>query len=110
MPKRNKPLLVKKRPLANNDLYDIWRYIAKNNEARATGFIRKLNEAFLLLAQNPKIGCLRDELSENLRSYPVGNYLIFYRIIGQEMAIVRVLYGACDLPALSFDANDDKGA
>lgn len=35
----------------------------------------------------------------NLRSHPHGNYVIFYRPIGDGIEIVRVLHGARDIDA-----------
>jgi toxin ParE1/3/4 len=50
-----------------------------------------------MLADNSKLGRERPELSEHLRSFPEGNYLIFYREWAGRIAIVRVLHGARDL-------------
>lgn len=107
MPKRNKSPAIKKLPLANKDLREIWRYIARDSESAATNFIKKLHEKFVILARNPFVGRLRDELSDELRSHPVGNYLIFYRIAEDGIDIVRVLHGSRDLPSLAF-ADDDE--
>jgi toxin ParE1/3/4 len=39
-------------------------------------------------------------LSPRLRSFPVKNYVIFYRPLEDGIEIVRVLHGAQDLPPL----------
>lgn len=46
------------------------------------------------------MGRLRDELTEGLRSFPVGRYVIFYRIVQDGVEIVRVLHGARDLDSI----------
>ena len=50
-----------------------------------------------MLADNTKIGRERPELNEDLRSFPEGNYLIFYRRWIGQIAIVRIIHGARDL-------------
>jgi toxin ParE1/3/4 len=50
-----------------------------------------------MLAENPKSGRERAEIKQDLRSFPEGNYLIFYREWAGIVAIVRVLHGARDL-------------
>jgi len=44
------------------------------------------------------IGRSRPELGENLRSFPVGNYLVFYVPRADGVDIARVIYGGRDLP------------
>ncbi|MCX7096375.1 MAG: type II toxin-antitoxin system RelE/ParE family toxin [Methylococcales bacterium] len=90
------PIIVK-RPLAKADLADIWDYIADDSEARADSFIDRIDEKVNTLAQCPAIGRLRDELAENLRSFPVGRYVIFYLPLSDGIEIVRVLHSARDL-------------
>ena len=46
------------------------------------------------------MGRARPELAADLRSFPVGNYIIFYRPIEDGVEIVRVLSGARDIDAL----------
>jgi len=53
---------------------------------------------FQTLATQPGIGRARDELAESLRSFPVGNYVIFYRATQGGIEVVRVLSGFRDIP------------
>jgi toxin ParE1/3/4 len=46
------------------------------------------------------MGRARPELRPDLRSFPVGRFVIFYREVRDGIEIVRVLRGARDLPAL----------
>jgi toxin ParE1/3/4 len=48
----------------------------------------------------PELGRKRDELSPRLRSFPVKNYIIFYRRMASGVEIARILHGARDLPTL----------
>jgi len=43
------------------------------------------------------MGRVRDELAPSLRSFPVGRYVIFYRLIKNGIEITRILHGARDL-------------
>jgi toxin ParE1/3/4 len=39
-------------------------------------------------------------MAPGLRSFPVGNYVVFYRIVPEGIELVRVLHGARDLRRL----------
>ncbi len=93
-----------KLPSAKSDLTEIWDYIADDSEERADAFIDAIDRKFKTLAARPLMGRARDELSKDLRSLPIGRYVIFYRPITDGVEIVRVLYGARDLaPLFSLD-------
>jgi toxin ParE1/3/4 len=76
---------------AKADLSDVWFYIAQDNSAAADAFIASLLGKMDLLAQSPRLGRRRDELRPGLRSFPVGNYVIFYRRADRGIEVVRVL-------------------
>ena len=48
------------------------------------------------------MGRNRPDLAPELRSFPVDNYIIFYRPISEGIQVIRVLHGARDIPPL-FD-------
>jgi toxin ParE1/3/4 len=68
--------------------------------SQADAFIETIDQKFHLLAEQPNMGRLRDELVEDLRSFPVGRYIVFYLSLPKGVEIVRVLHGARDLDAL----------
>jgi toxin ParE1/3/4 len=72
----------------------------KITPSAADRFLDTLYERFLLLAGQPLLGQARSELALNLRSLPVGNYVIFYRPIDDGIEVVRVLHGARDIDAM----------
>jgi toxin ParE1/3/4 len=49
---------------------------------------------------NPDLGERQASLSENLRAFSVGNYVIFYRTIPTGVEIVRVVSGYRDFEKL----------
>jgi toxin ParE1/3/4 len=52
-----------------------------------------------MLAETPFAGRERSELREGLRSFPVGNYLIFYVPTPDGVEVVRVMHGRQDIGA-----------
>ena len=82
---------------AENDLIDIWHYIARDSDKAADRFLDRLNEKFGALARNPNIGRARPELRPEMRSFPYGAYLILCRAIKEGAGIVRVVHAARDL-------------
>jgi toxin ParE1/3/4 len=88
---------------AEADLDDIWCYIARKSGSLeiADRFTEFLSDRFYLLANHPYIGRRRDEeLRPGLRSFPVRDYVILYRIEDEDILILRVLRGSRDIKAL----------
>jgi toxin ParE1/3/4 len=82
---------------SDQDLLEIAAYIARDNPRAADALIDKIDQKLQLLAQFPGLGPERPEFAEGLRSFPIGNYIIFYRRIEDGIVVVRVLHGARDL-------------
>lgn len=97
--------IVRIRPQAEIDLIDIWQFIADDSMERADGFLDRINNTVENLAKMPNMGRNRVEIARQLRSFPVGNYVIFYRIIEGGIEIVRVLHGSRDIER-AFDETD----
>jgi toxin ParE1/3/4 len=55
------------------------------------------------MRDNPLIGRARPELAADLRSFPVGNYVLFYRPIADGVELVRALSGHRDIHADDMD-------
>lgn len=91
---------ILRRPLALQDLDQIWDYIAQDNPKAADDFIDTLEEKCRLLAEHPKIGASCETLYPSMRFLPVEKYLIFYFPLDDGIEIVRVLHGARDLESL----------
>ena len=85
---------------SKQDLDDIWEYIACDNPGAADDFIDSLYTKCCLLAERPEIGKERPEIRHDVRSFPVGNYLIFYHLQDRLVIIDRFLSGYRDLPGL----------
>jgi toxin ParE1/3/4 len=87
--------------LAQQDLRDIWRGLAEFGDLkRADDRIIVIRKKLLLLGQFPSSGRSREELLPGLRSFPVSELVIFYRIGMTQVEIVRVVHGRQDLNRL----------
>lgn len=90
--------------LAENDLTEAWLFIAQDNPEAADRFIDRIYDTcHKTLSRLPESGRARPELAESLRSFPVGNYVVFYRPVEKGIEVVRVLSGHRDLPSLFDD-------
>jgi toxin ParE1/3/4 len=89
-------------PAAREDLKRISYYISVERESPQGA--KRLRERFLasfrLLAQNPLIGQACPEFGENLRIWPVGNYVVLYVPQDNGIGIVQVVHGVRDLPTV----------
>jgi toxin ParE1/3/4 len=82
---------------ARRNVLSIWAYIAEDNEGAADHFFDLLTQHFAMLGKNPYAGRAREELRPGYRSFPVGQYLILYRVLDEYVAIMHVLHGRRDL-------------
>ncbi len=96
---------IVRRDRARADILDIFEHIFGNDEDAADRWLDAVNETIdRVIAKNPRIGVKRDYGRPALvgfRMLAVGNfpnYLVFYRIDGTVIRIVRVLHGARDIP------------
>ena len=87
-------------PAARLDLKEIASYLTRFNPATARRFRETIKQQCKLLADFPNMGRNRDNLQLGLRSFPLEDYLIFYRAIAERVEIVRVVSGYRDLEGL----------
>ena len=91
---------VERTSQAEADLTDIFTYIANDDLAAAERVLRSIGAKCDLLADSPDMGRDRPDLPETVRSFPVGNYVIFYRQVPGGILVLRVLHGARDIGSL----------
>jgi toxin ParE1/3/4 len=87
-------------PEAENDLLEIWLYIAEDQPVNADRYLDKLHEKALKLAEFPDLRRDRPELAEGMKSFPVDRYNLYYTITETELILVRALPGDRDITAL----------
>lgn len=85
---------------AHLDLVKLATDVGRENTAAADRLLDEIEERCRLLAQSPEMGRKREELATGLRSSVVGQYVIFYRPMADEIQVIHVLHGARDLPRL----------
>jgi toxin ParE1/3/4 len=82
---------------AEQDLEDLWVYLAERNDLAADRQVAKLLDRFPMLAQFPTMGISRDQLLLGLRSFPVKPYIIFYVLIPEGIEILRIIHQSRDI-------------
>jgi toxin ParE1/3/4 len=63
----------------------------------ADGVLKEIERKLELLSQAPMAGRPRPELAEEVLSIGASSYVIFYRVLPQEIQVLRVLHGARDI-------------
>ena len=92
------------RVVAEEDLTEAYLYIGDDAPEAAERMLDAVGDAVALLLENPQPGSPRDFRSphaQGIRSWaPQGfpNYLIFYKVSGDDIEVIRFLHGARDLP------------
>lgn len=87
---------------AEDDLANIWRYVAQHDAAAADRLIADIQEATDRLIDHPLSASDWAHLRPGLRKLTVGNYGVFHRVIGDDVVIQRVLHMRRDFGAIDF--------
>jgi antitoxin ParD1/3/4/toxin ParE1/3/4 len=91
-------------PQAADDLFEIWRYIAGDNEEAANRVENAILDTCSFLASAPLSGRDRSELTSrpvrfwSVRQFP--NYIVVYDPATKPLQIIRLLHGKRDLQQL----------
>ena len=98
---------VRYTPEAEDDLVDIKRYIAeeRNSPIAALNTVAKITKRIKTLEQFPELGAKLSSIIDIITDYRFlvcGNYIAFYRIDGEYVNIIRVLYGRRDYVKILF--------
>lgn len=88
---------------AEQDLDDIWDFIADDNPEAARRLIADLVKKCQNLGDSPLIGRKRDDLYRDLRSFPHGRYVIFYRVVEGGVVILRIVASARNIDETFFN-------
>lgn len=83
---------------AKEDLRSIGRYTRETwGVEQRNHYLRKLDDAFHLLASAPERGRACDDIRPGYRKYRMGQHLIFYRQSSNALEIIRILHGRMDI-------------
>ncbi|MGZ6031804.1 MAG: type II toxin-antitoxin system RelE/ParE family toxin [Isosphaeraceae bacterium] len=86
-----------KTPRAQADLEAILDELESKSPPAAERFAARVDRKCLALGRNPELARARDEFLLGLRSTPVGKYVLFYRLRGEVVEVLRILHGRRDL-------------
>lgn len=85
---------------AHRDVTEVAFRIAQENPKAADDWLELIDKKCRTLARMPEMGRKRFDLAPDLRSFAVGNFVIFYRPGSDGIQVIRVLHGARDIPTL----------
>jgi len=85
---------VQRTAQADEDLINIWVYIATDNPKAADSWLDEIESKFILLSEQPRLGPAHSDIAPKLRYFPVGSYLILYRELANGIEVARVVHGA----------------
>ena len=95
---------------ARGDLKAIGRHIAEQSQSQsrdiALRFLDRIESKCELYATQPLIGEARPDLAEDIRCFPIADYIVFYRPLHDGILILTVVHGARDIPAVFRDLFD----
>jgi toxin ParE1/3/4 len=92
------------RAAAEQDLTEAYLYIGADSPEAAERLLDAVGTALSLLLENPEAGGVREfdsPRAQDIRSWApreFPSYLIFYRVDGSDIEVVRFLHGARDWP------------
>jgi len=86
--------------LATRAEADIWKILAYTEkmwgEKQADEYAALLHKTLSNIEQNPKIGNEKPDLKNGIFCFGAGRHLIFYRIDGSTVYVLRVLHDSMD--------------
>ncbi|MDI6879723.1 MAG: type II toxin-antitoxin system RelE/ParE family toxin [Desulfitobacteriaceae bacterium] len=89
--------------IAREDIAEIYFYIAADRPKSALEIIEKIADKIDTLAEFPLIGKIVPDNELAKQEYHmliIDSYIAFYKLIGDEVVVYRVLYGMRDYPDL----------
>ena len=91
-------------PEAETDLANVWNYYSDVAGSKvADDRVRAIGEVCRMLEEHPLAGRARDELGLGLRSALASPYVLFYRVDGDAIQLVRILDGRRDIEDIFAD-------
>ncbi len=85
---------------ASQDLNEISDYFLAQSIDAGDRFVSAFHQKCNHLARYPYLGKSYTDLREALRGLTLMNYIIFYRVVGDDIEILRVVSGYRDLQGI----------
>lgn len=84
-------------PRAQADIDEIWDYTADRwGLDQAETYTRQLSKDIQTVADSPSLGRECNEVRPGYRQYPSGSHVLFYRVTGSGIDVVRILHERMD--------------
>lgn len=91
---------VRVTPRAQIDLKSIGRYTGQRwGRSQRNIYLKALEKRFFWLAENPKLGKHREDVSEGYYCFPQGEHIIFYLIGHEYIDIIGIPHKEMDIAA-----------
>jgi toxin ParE1/3/4 len=90
-------MLVRFTKQAKADLSDVWLAVAARDERIADRVLDTLYERCVQLSEHPELGPSRPDIAAEVRSLLSERWLILYRVLPEQVQVVRIVDGARDL-------------
>ena len=88
------------RRAAIRDLQKIGEYIATEDAAAAERFRSRIVRRINVLRRFPESARPRPEFGLNIRTIPIGRYIVILRVELPKVIVLRIVHGARDLPRI----------
>ena len=84
-------------PRAQADLDEIWDYTAERwGDAQAEIYVRDIWQAVRSVSADHRKGRACDEIRKGYFKFQVGSHVMFFRLMGVDIDIVRILHSRMD--------------
>ncbi|RYB03466.1 type II toxin-antitoxin system RelE/ParE family toxin [Lichenibacterium ramalinae] len=94
---------------ARLDLLDLWRHVAAHDSGRADDLLDRIEASCRVLRDHPRFGRARPDVGEGARMLVIERWIALYRIVGDDVQVVRIVDGARDLGQLGWAAAAPRG-
>jgi len=85
--------------IAAADVSSIYDYTSsEHGSAQAAKYLEGLEQTLISLSERPGLGRARTEIRKDLHSFLYEKHTIFYRIMPEQIRIIRILHARRDMP------------
>jgi toxin ParE1/3/4 len=94
---------VRRTPQAEADLEAIFEDLDEKSPRAAERLAKAVDAKCEALARFPEMGRMREEILPGLRSTLIAKYVLFYRVQGEVVQVLRILHGRRDIGRIMRD-------